>query len=79
MTLTNCRAFGNSTGLNAAGFSTGSATMRIADCVVTKNSTGIFISSGGGGVASVLGTSPGTNFISGNTADGSPGSSVTLK
>jgi hypothetical protein len=84
LTLTNCRAFGNARGPNAGNGllaltgNTGSATMRIANCVVTQNSIGIFVSSSGGGVASVIGTSPGTNYISGNGTNGSTTSSVTL-
>jgi hypothetical protein len=79
LTLTNCRTFGNGNGLNAINTNTGSATMRMANCVVTKNNTAFFTQSSGGGTISVIGTSPGTNFISGNTTNGSPGSSATLK
>jgi hypothetical protein len=80
LTLTNCRAFGSTlNGLFATTASTGTATMRIANCVVTRNNFGISTFSSGSGIASVIGTSPGTNFISGNTMDGSPGSSVTLR
>jgi hypothetical protein len=76
LTLTNCRAFGNVNGLFAANFGGATATIRMANCVVTKNSQGIVTLLLG---ATVTGTSPGTNLISGNTTDGSPGSSVTLK
>ena len=78
LTLTNCRAFGNGVGLGTRTTSTGNATIRIANCTVTKNTNGIQTFQSGGGIASVLGTSPGTNFISGNTAGGSA-SSVTLQ
>jgi hypothetical protein len=67
LTLTNCRAIGNNNhGVGATTFSTGSVTVRMANCIVTKNGTGISASSGGGGTAAVLGTSPGTNVIDGN-------------
>jgi len=39
--------------------------MRIANCVVTKNGLGIFALSNGGGIASVIGTSPGNRFYLG--------------
>jgi hypothetical protein len=72
MTLINCRAFGNTLGLNAENTSTGHAFVFIANCVVTDNTTGISDDlSTGGGIASVIGTSPGTNFIAGNVTDGS--------
>jgi hypothetical protein len=79
LTLTNCRASGDADGLFAFNSSTGNATMRIANCVVTKNGTGILTQSSGGGTAAVIGTSPGTNLISGNSTDGTTGSSVTLQ
>ena len=79
LTLTNCRAFGNTVALDAETVSAGSATMRIVNCVVTKNSTGIQVDSGGGGgIASVVGTSPGSNDIHGNTIDGSTSATETL-
>jgi hypothetical protein len=74
LTLTNCRASGNSVGLASGVFSTGNTTIRIANCVVTKNSKGIATQQSGGGTASVIGTSPGTNLISGNTTNGSASS-----
>jgi hypothetical protein len=45
----------------------------MANCVVTQNSTGIVTTAG-----AVIGTSTGTNLISGNGADGATSSSVTL-
>jgi hypothetical protein len=66
LTLTNCRAFGNTFGLDAESSATGNATIRIADCVVTRNTTGIVTDSFGAGITSVIGTNPGTNLISGN-------------
>jgi hypothetical protein len=79
LTLTNCRAFGNGTGLAALTGSPGKATLQIANCVVDKNSFGINVVSSGGGVASVIGTSPGTNLISGNGTDGTTSGSATLQ
>jgi hypothetical protein len=75
LTLTNCRAFGNGIGLLSDKGSTGSTTMRITGCAVTKNGTGITIV----GAATVVGTGPGTNLISGNTTDGATSSNVTLQ
>jgi hypothetical protein len=74
LTLNNCRAFGNTGGLFTQIFSTGNATMRIANCVVARNSKGIATQQSGGGTASVIGTNPGTNLISGNTTNGSTSS-----
>jgi hypothetical protein len=74
LTLTNCRAFGNPTGLDVNTTSTGNATMRIANCIVTKNTTGIQTFKFGAGTPSVIGTSPGTNLISGNGTNGSTSS-----
>jgi hypothetical protein len=74
LTLTNCRSFGNGTGLSASTVSTGNATIRIANCTVTKNTNGIHTFQSGGGTASVIGTSPGTNLISGNGTNGSTSS-----
>jgi hypothetical protein len=79
LTLTNCRAFGNGNGLTAQTFSTGNATMRIANCVVTRCTSGIGTASSGGGVASVLGTSPGTNLITGNAGNNATSGTVTLQ
>ena len=76
VTLVNCRSFGNVVGVSANGAnSTGTTTVRIANCVITGNHTGIISS---GSATSLLGTNPGTNFISGNTADGTTTGSVTL-
>jgi hypothetical protein len=74
LTVTNCRAIGNTTGLEVAEFF-GNATIRIANCVVTQNTTGIARTL----AASVIGTSPGTNLISGNGTDGTITSNATLK
>src|SRR5215831_1902965 len=79
LTLSNCRAFNNGSGMLAQTTSTGSATIRIADCAITQNIIGINTSSGGGGTASVIGTGPGTNLISGNGTDGATSSGVTLQ
>jgi hypothetical protein len=70
LTLTNCRAFGNSN----FGFGVTGGTMRIAYCVVTGNGIGIFKQSG-----SVIGTSSGTNLIAGNGTNGSTSSGGTLQ
>jgi hypothetical protein len=77
LTLTRCRAIGNSgIGIEAQTFSSASATIRIVNCVVTGNGTGIFTSSSAGNAA-VLGTSPGTNLIAGNMSGNALGASVT--
>jgi len=75
LTLTNCRASGNGIGVLASKGGAGSTTMRIAGCSVTKNGIGIDPFSG----ATIIGTGPGTNFIAGNTTDGTTSSSVTLQ
>jgi hypothetical protein len=77
LTLTGCRAINNiAFGIFAdTNGGSSSSTIRMANCVVTKNIIGITLS---GPNAAVIGTSPGTNFISGNNSDGAPGSSVTL-
>lgn len=62
LTLTTCRAVGNSTGIEAFGFQLAPAMVFLANCVVTFNSS--FGVSG-----AVSGTSPGTNYIALN-ADG---------
>jgi hypothetical protein len=73
LALINCRAIGNVTGVYAIAAFGQTTTIRMANCVVTQNSTGIHTSGG-----AVIGTSPGTNLISGNNTDGVPGSSATL-
>jgi len=78
MMLVNCRSFGNSIGLQATGQSTGNVTVRMTGCALTGNAGGIIANAFGTGVASVVGTGPGTNFITGNTTDGSTTGSVTL-
>jgi hypothetical protein len=78
LTLTNCRATGNTTGLAADNTSTGNATIRIANCLVTENSFGISLNKTGAGASAVVGTSPGTNLIADNGTDGSTSSSATL-
>jgi len=79
ITLVNCRGFGNSFGVASEARSTGNATIRIGGCVLTGNVTGIAAFAHSTGVPSVLGTSPGTNFISGNSTDGTTTGSATLK
>jgi hypothetical protein len=80
LTLTNCRAFGNtSVGLVATTISTGNATMRVSNCVVTDNLIGISRVSFGAGVPSVLGSNPGTNLISGNASLNSTTGNVALQ
>jgi hypothetical protein len=73
LTLTNCGAIGNQRGIFAEATGTATATVLMANCVVTQNSTGI-VTTGG----ALIGTSTGTNLISGNGADGVTTSSVTL-
>jgi hypothetical protein len=77
LTLTNCRAFGNGAGVVVSADGTGFATVRIASCVVTGNLSGAIqiLNSGLGGIASVVGTSPGSNLLD----NGSTTSSVTLQ
>jgi hypothetical protein len=76
MTLINCRAVGNGgAGIMASPSLGGSVTVLMANCTVTGNKEGIHVDPG---IASVLGTNPGTNFISGNTTDGSIASIVTI-
>jgi hypothetical protein len=82
LTLTNCRAVGNggeALALFARTAGSGNATMRLAYCVVTVNATGIVTLSTGGGTASVLGTNPGTNLISGNRTGNSTTASTSLQ
>jgi hypothetical protein len=93
LTLANCRAFGNNTGLQAqtSTLQPGNATMRIVNCVVTGNTVGVSASSGpSGGIAAVLGTNlapggpqgprGGSNLISGNGSNNfATGTSITLQ
>jgi hypothetical protein len=78
MTLTNCRAFDNATALTAETQTTGSATIRLANCVVTQNNIG-FQTFPGSGTATVIGTNPGTNLIVNDFNNGPLSSSVTLQ
>jgi hypothetical protein len=70
-----CRASGNGHGVFVEAPFTATATARLANCVVTQNGAGVIAE---GAHAAVIGTSPGTSFISGNAGDGAPGSSVVL-
>jgi hypothetical protein len=82
LTLVNCKAFSNDTGISVRtdNGTAGRATLRIANCVVTQNQTGIARLRGvGGGTASVLGTSPGSNLVFGNVTDGASDGSVVLQ
>jgi hypothetical protein len=65
LTLTDCRAMGNDIGISIVATGTGSGTLRMAHCVVTKNDIGLASFH-----AALLGTSPGTNLISGNGNNG---------
>src|SRR5262249_4619249 len=67
LTLTDSRAFDNVVGISVQAGSTGSATIRIANCVVTQNTLGLQGFQDGSGPARVIGTNPGTNLIAGNT------------
>jgi hypothetical protein len=79
LTLIGCRSVRNQFGLALNDSAKGNVTMLIANCMVTGNTQGIFLQSAAGtGTPAVLGTSPGSNFISGNTTDGSTTGSVTL-
>jgi hypothetical protein len=78
--LTNCRAFGNGTGIRVGSIRSGNASSLLANCLVTDNTTGISAFSLSTGTASVLGTSPGTNLISGNgSGNATIGTAVTLQ
>jgi hypothetical protein len=77
--LTNCRAFGNNTGIEAQTQGVGNATIRLSNSTVTQNRIGELKASSGGGLASVLGTSRGTSLISGNVTDGATTSAATLQ
>jgi hypothetical protein len=92
LTLTNCRAFGNTgTALAASTASTGNATIRMTNCVVTQNDEGISAVSSGAGTAAVLGTNhgvspkpgippfPGNNLIAGNRFGNAVSSTTTLQ
>jgi hypothetical protein len=74
LTLTNCRAVGNSTGIGAFAFQIegSSAQVLLANCVVTFNSS--FGVSG-----FVIGTSPGTNLIASNGDGNSAATGFTLQ
>jgi len=80
MTLINCRIVGNTQkALDAEAHSTGNATMRIANCVVTQNAVGIATLVTSSGAASVVGTGPGTNLIVANGSGNAVTSSATLQ
>jgi hypothetical protein len=76
LTLVNCRAIANTnTGVTAVG-SPGIATIRMTNCVVTENPTGVDALIGG----VIIGTSPGTNLIAGNQAgNATAGTAVSLQ
>jgi hypothetical protein len=73
LTLTNCRSTGNSAGISIVATGTGSGTLRMAHCVVTKNNIGLASFH-----AALLGTSPGTNLISANGNNGATTGSAVL-
>jgi hypothetical protein len=79
MSLTKCRAFANFTGVRAVTTQTGGATISLANCVVTDNSIGITQNNFGTGLAALVGTSQGTNLITGNGSDGVTFVSATLQ
>jgi hypothetical protein len=80
LTLANCQATGNHTGIAAQTTSTGSAVVRLHTCTVTENGIGIFTSQTMGGLVAVLGTSPGNNNIEGNQINNSTvGTASTLQ
>ena len=80
MTLTNCRASGNVAGVVAETSSTGAVTIGITNCVVTQNrNNGLTTLKLGAGIPTIVGTSPGSNDISGNGTNGTVNSSVTLQ
>jgi hypothetical protein len=76
LALTNCRATSNTLGLDAATFGTGNAIIRIAGCLVTHNIQGVGV---GNPPSAIISTSPGTNLIAGNNADGSVSGTSTLQ
>jgi hypothetical protein len=65
MTLTNCQAIGNGTGMVSEA-NTGTAAITIANCVVSGNQIGLYRVYNGG-IAEMYGTDPGTNLVSDNT------------
>jgi hypothetical protein len=81
MTLTNCRVFNNEKGVFAQALTKGSATIRIANCIVTGNSVGIIANRVpfSTGKAKVFGTQPGTNLVRGNVEDGTTSVGVALQ
>jgi hypothetical protein len=80
LTLADCRAVGNNFGIHATAANGVNATVHIANCVITQNTVGIFTAATfSTSVASVAGTSPGTNLIVGNGSGNTTSSSVTLQ
>jgi hypothetical protein len=69
MTTLDVSAVNNTTGLSSS-----AGTLRLAYSMVTQNGTGLSASGG-----SLLGSSPGTSAVAGNTSDGTTTSTFTLK
>lgn len=79
MTLSHVQAVSNGVGLQAFTFNGGgTATLHVSDSVVTQNTTGVAATLTG---STVIGSSPGTNLVAGNTTDGiaSFGTATTLQ
>jgi hypothetical protein len=78
LTLDDCHAVGNTTGLEASASGGGAAVLRFAYCLVTQNTTGISTASGTG---TVNGSSPGSSVVAGNGTNisGTLGSGMTLQ
>jgi hypothetical protein len=72
LVVSECHAVNNTTGISANG---ASASLSFAYTLVTQNGTGL--SSSGG--AALLGSSPGTSVVNGNTTNGSSTGTVTLQ
>jgi hypothetical protein len=79
MTLDRVQVAFNNIGLSASPTQPGggTATVRLRNALITQNVTGFSVGSGG----AVIGTSPGTNVVSGNGTDisGSLGTAITLQ
>jgi hypothetical protein len=78
LTLTDCHAVENTTGVEASASGGGAAVLRFAYCLITQNTTGVSTASGTG---TVNGSAPGTSVVAGNGTNisGSLGSGMTLQ
>jgi len=78
LTLTDCHAVENTTGVEASASGGGGAVLRFAYCLITQNTTGVSTSGGSG---TINGSAPGTSVVAGNGTNisGSLGSGMTLQ